>query len=140
MGDFLEISVTDAAQMRKVAVKWCVVDATASLVAKAWSTTCIATNCSEGSHGVFPPVVGIWLAISTNCKGNGEFQSHLVDHSWLAHFPAQPWARSPDQLPAMWSTGGLEGVLSTKVLVKPSQLRIDCVMCHQSSPSELPFS
>ena len=64
MGDFLEISATDVAQMRKVAVKWCVVDATASLVAKAWSTTCIATNCSEGSHGVFPPMVGIWLAIS----------------------------------------------------------------------------
>ena len=30
------------------AVKWCVVDATASLVAKACSTTCVATNCSEG--------------------------------------------------------------------------------------------
>ena len=48
MEDFLEISATDAAQMRKVAVKWCVVDATASLVAQAWSTTCVATNCSEG--------------------------------------------------------------------------------------------
>ena len=85
-----------------------------------------------------------------NGKGNGEFQSHLLDHSWLAHFPAQSWAGSPDQLPAMWSAGGSEGALSTKVLVEPSQLRIDgvdpalriyvnvCGVVSRLAPSVLP--